>query len=70
LECFSVAKITEGSIVVIAAFDDIPEHRFQVEAVFDDHITGVALSGPLQGCYGEPGIQLVIRVHAPPLGSS
>jgi len=56
--------MTEGDIVVIRAFDDIPEHLFQVEEVFADHITGLALSGPLRGCYGEPDLGLVLRVHA------
>jgi hypothetical protein len=55
---------TEGCVVVIAAFDDIPQHLFQVAEVLDDHITGVALSGPLRGCYGEPDLELVLRVHA------
>ena len=28
--------LTEGSIVVIAAFDDVPEHQFEVHDVLDD----------------------------------
>ena len=29
-----------GCVVLIAAFDDIPEHQFQVDEVFDDLVTG------------------------------
>jgi hypothetical protein len=42
-----VNPIKEGDVVVIAAFDDIPEHLFRVEEVFEDHVTGIALDGPL-----------------------
>ena len=31
-----VHLLTPGCVVLIAAFDDIPEHQFQVEEVFDD----------------------------------
>jgi hypothetical protein len=58
--------ITPGSIVLIASFDDIPEHSFRVEEVFEDCITGTALTGPLAGEYGEPDIALVLRVLAGP----
>ncbi len=51
--------ITPGCIVLIAGFDDIPEHSFLVEEVFEDCITGTALTGPLAGAYGEPDIVLV-----------
>jgi hypothetical protein len=30
-----------GAIVVIAAFDDIPEHLFRIEEVHEDCITGL-----------------------------
>ena len=56
--------ITPGSIVLIAALDDIPEHSFLVDEVFEDCITGTALTGPLAGEYGEPDIALVLRVLA------
>ena len=58
--------ITPGCLVLIAGFDDIPEHRFLVEEVFEDCITGTALTGPLAGEYGEPDITLVLRVLAGP----
>jgi len=58
--------ITPGSIVLIAGFDDIPEHSFCVEKVFQDCITGTALTGPFAGEYGEPDIALVLRVLTAP----
>lgn len=54
-----------GDVVVIAAFDDVPEHLFEVEDVLDDCVTGRALTGPLAGEYGEPEITLVLRVLDP-----
>ena len=58
--------ITPGSIVLIAGFDDIPSHQFLVEEVFVDCITGIALTGPLAGEYGEPDNALVLQVLAGP----
>lgn len=52
--------IKPGDIVRIAAFDDIPEHDFEVVSVEDDCLTGIALSGPLAGEYGEPDLTLVL----------
>ena len=52
--------IKPGDIVRIAAFDDIPEHDFEVVSVEDDCLTGIALSGPLAGEYGEPDLDLVL----------
>ena len=54
--------LTPGCIVLIAAFDDVPEHTFRVEEVFDDCVTGIALTGPLAGEYGEPDLLLILRV--------
>lgn len=59
-------NITPGCIVLIAAFDDIPEHRFLVDEVYEDCITGVAQSGPLAGEYGEPDLALVVQVLSTP----
>lgn len=59
-------NITPGCHVLIAAFDDIPEHSFLVDEVYDDCITGVAQSGPLVGEYGEPDLSLVLRVLQTP----
>ena len=59
--------ITPGCVVLLAGFDDIPAHEFLVQGVYEDCITGTALTGPLAGGYGEPDIALIIRVlqHAP-----
>ena len=54
--------ITPGSTVLIKGFDDIPAHQFFVDEVFDDFITGTALTGPLAGEYGEPEMTLVVEV--------
>ncbi|MCL7465659.1 hypothetical protein [Phaeovulum sp. NW3] len=54
-----------GDVVVIGAFDDVPEHRFLVDEVFEDFVTGVALTGPLQGEYGEPELSMIVRVLDP-----
>ena len=54
--------ITPGCVVLLAGFDDIPSHQFLVEEVFQDCITGTALTGPLAGAYGEPDIALVLQV--------
>ena len=58
--------ITPGCVVLLAGFDDIPEHSFLVEEVYEDCITGTALTGPLAGEYGEPDLALVLRVLAGP----
>ena len=55
-----------GCIVLIAAFDDIPEHSFLVYEVYEDCITGVAQSGPLDGEYGEPDLALLIKALQAP----
>lgn len=51
--------IKPGDIVTIHAFDDVPEHLFRVDEVHDDCVTGVALTGPLAGEYGEPDLSLI-----------
>ena len=54
--------IQPGDIVTILAYDDVPEHLFRVDEVYDDCVTGVALTGPLAGEYGEPDLSLVSPV--------
>ena len=54
--------ITPGCVVLIKGFDDIPAHQFLVDEVFDDYITGKALTGPLAGEYGEPALTLIIAI--------
>ena len=56
------SNLKSGCVVLIASFDDIPEHQFLVEDVFDDCITGVSLTGPLSGVYGEPELELLVKV--------
>ncbi len=51
-----------GDVVVIGAFDEVPEHWFRIDEVHDGCITGVALTGPLAGEYGEPELRMVVRV--------
>jgi hypothetical protein len=55
--------LNPGVVVVVRAFDDVPEHRFLVWTVEDDCVTGTALTGPLAGEYGEPALELILRVH-------
>ena len=54
--------ITPGCVVLIKGLDDIPAHQFLVDEVFDDFITGTALTGPLAGEHGEPEMILVLEV--------
>ena len=58
---FDPSSLHPGVVVVIAAFDDVPEHLFEVQEFHEDCITGVALTGPLSGAYGEPAIAMVLR---------
>ncbi len=58
-----MTDLKPDDVVVIAAFDDVPEHRFLVWSVEDDCVTGIALTGPLAGEYGEPALELILRIH-------
>lgn len=58
----SKQDLQPGTVVLIAGFDDLPEHKFEIEEVFDDLVTGIALTGPLTGEYGEPSRELILRV--------
>ncbi len=55
-------ELNPGDVVVIQAFDEVPEHLFQVEEVFEDCVTGFAVTGPLAGTYGEPALEMIVRV--------
>ena len=55
-------EIKPGDVVVIGGFDDITEHQFQVEEVYEDLVTGTVLTGPLAGEYGEPEIEMIVEV--------
>ena len=59
---FNPSSLHSGDIVAVEAFDDALEHLFEVQYVYDDCITGVALTGSLKGCYGEPASELVLRI--------
>ena len=54
--------IREGAVVLIKAFDDIPQHRFWVTEVYEDCVGGYSLEGPLEGAYGEPDYDLILAV--------
>nr|WP_319948467.1 hypothetical protein [uncultured Shimia sp.] len=55
--------LKEDDIVVIRAFDEIAEHLFRVLEVYEDCISGYSISGPLEGEYGEPAFDLILRLH-------
>ena len=55
-------KLAPGDHVLIRAFDDIPEHAFVIDEVLDDCVCGHALTGPLAGEYGEPDIEMILRI--------
>lgn len=54
--------LSPGMHVVIQAFDDIPEHEFEISEVYDDCVGGYSLTGPLAGEYGEPDFEMILRV--------
>ena len=56
------SDLTPGMHVLLRAFDDVPEHVFELHTIEDGFVTGMALTGPLAGEYGEPDIELVLRV--------
>ncbi|MDB3929754.1 hypothetical protein N9413_11265 [Paracoccaceae bacterium] len=51
--------------MLLRAFDDVPEHVFVIHTIEDGYVTGMALTEPLAGEYGEPDIELVLRVLSP-----
>ncbi|MCG6560787.1 hypothetical protein MB818_21515 [Ruegeria sp. 1NDH52C] len=56
--------LKEGDVVVIRAGEDWPEHLFRVDEVYEDLVTGQALTGPMKGEYGEPDFDLILCVHS------
>ena len=54
--------LSPGCIVLIAGFDDIPEHEFRIEEIYEEFVTGMALSGPFAGEYGEPDIEMIVKI--------
>lgn len=59
-----MTDLQPGDVVVIRAAEDWPEHLFRVDYVFDDCVGGYSVTGPLAGEYGEPGRDLILRVHS------
>ena len=58
----SELELNPGDVVVVQAFDDVPEHLFRIDEVFEDCVTGFAITGPLAGTYGEPDREMILRV--------
>lgn len=48
--------------MLIEGFDDIPEHEFRIDEIYEEFITGMALSGPLAGEYGEPDKEMIVKL--------
>jgi hypothetical protein len=57
-----MGELQDGSIVLLHALDDYPEHHFEIWEVYDDCVTGYSLDGPLIGVYGEPDRALIKAV--------
>ncbi len=57
-------NLKEDDVVVIRAGEDWPEHLFRISEIYDDCATGYSISGPLEGAYGEPPYELILRVHS------
>ena len=58
----TLKDLSPGCIVLIAGFDDIPEHEFRIEEIYEEFVTGMALSGPFVGEYGEPDIEMIVKL--------
>ena len=56
------ADLKPGQVVLIKGFDDVCEHTFVIDEVHDDFVTGKALTGPLAGEYGEPEIEMILKI--------
>ncbi|MBN8190437.1 hypothetical protein JF540_27810 [Salipiger thiooxidans] len=57
-----ISQFAPGMLVVIRAFDDIPEHQFEIQEVYEDCVGGYSRTGPLSGEYGEPDFEMILRV--------
>ena len=51
-----------GCIGLIECFDDIPEHEFRIAEIYEEFVTGMALSGPFAGEYGEPDKEMIVKL--------
>lgn len=61
-EVIDQQKLSPGVHILIRAFEDIPEHMFKIDEVYEDCVGGHSLTGPLAGEYGEPEFDLILRV--------
>ena len=59
------SDLSPGMHVLIRALDDVPEHVFELHKIEDDLVTGMAFTGPFAKEYGEPDIELLLRVLSP-----
>ena len=57
--------LAPGMRAVICAFDDIPEHIFEIFEVYGDCVGGYSRTGLLAGEYGEPDLSMILRVAEP-----
>ena len=48
--------------MLIEGFDEIPEHEFRIDEIYEEFVTGMALSGPFAGEYGEPDIEMIVKL--------
>lgn len=58
-------NLAPGMIVLIAAFDAVLEHEFEILDVLEDSVCGHAPSGPRAGEYGGPEIKMIPRMARP-----
>ena len=58
----TLKDLSPGCIVLIEGFDDIPEHEFRIDEIYEAFVTGMALSGPFVGEYGEPDKEMITAV--------
>ncbi len=53
--------VRPGDVVTIKAFDDVPEYQLLVDEVFEDFVTGFAVTGDLAGEYCKSEPVMVLR---------
>ena len=58
----TLKDLSPGCIVLIEGFDDIPEHEFRIEEIYEEFVTGMAFSGPFAGESGEPDKEMITAV--------
>ena len=58
----TLKDLSPGCIVLIEGFDDIPEHEFRIDEIYEEFVTGMALSRPFAREYGEPDKEMITAV--------